>query len=175
MYSLLGSASRTWSAAPSRLPSDGDRAERTSGFQLRTEPAREAQTLDEPFEEPHESPIAEPPPTERQTVRPPSFAPARAAPRDPSAILDEVLFRAACGDLAGAIVAGEELLERVPVVIMPRKELRAVPLGYWELHLVNHLDGERTLLELCEDARMSTADAIRAVCELVDRKIIAMR
>jgi hypothetical protein len=86
--------------------------------------------------------------------------------------LDELLFRFACGDFDRALAAAEALMARVPVLIMPRGELRAEPLGYWHLLVVGRIDGETTLEELLAD--VPSAEGVRVVCELVERRIVAL-
>src|SRR5215471_21059765 len=81
--------------------------------------------------------------------------------------LDELLFRFACGDFDRALAAAEALMARVPVVIMPRGELRAEPLGYWHLLVVGRIDGETALEALLAD--VPSAEGVRVVCELVER------
>jgi hypothetical protein len=87
--------------------------------------------------------------------------------------LDEVLFRFSCGDFDGALAAAEALMTRVPFIIMPRSELRAEPLGYWHLLLLARIDNEAKLTDLLVD--VPAAEAVRLVCELVERRIIALR
>jgi hypothetical protein len=111
-------------------------------------------------------------PSERATI-----PPARTTLQPPACVgvgsIDEVLFRFACGDYDGALAASEALMSRIPVVIMPRPELRAEPLGYWHLLLLTRIDDETSLSDLLAD--VPAADAVRLVCELVERRIIALR
>jgi hypothetical protein len=107
--------------------------------------------------------------SERTTIPPPRTT---SRPRRVES-LDEVLFRFSCGDFAGALAAAEALMTRVPVVIMPRDELRAEPLGYWALLLLGRVDGSAPLSELLAD--VPPAEAVRVICDLVERRIIALR
>jgi len=134
---------------------------------------------DVPFELSRQQPSVEPCDSERKTLAPSSPAEKRTsdAPRksDPTEALSEVLFRAACGDLAGSLVAAEELMARVPVLLMTKEDLRSEPLGYWELHMLAQIDAMSSLAELIDDATVPPAEVVRVVCELVERKIIALR
>ena len=105
---------------------------------------------------------------ERPTVPPPGALPRASA-------LDEVVFRLACGDFEAALEASDALMERVPVLVMARASLRWEPLGYWELVLVSRVDGEATLSELIDAAELPLAEAVRVICELVERQIVALR
>jgi hypothetical protein len=135
-----------------------DEEDSGSGLRL-AESARRAAELDDPAER-----VTRPP--GRITLQPP--------PSDaPSDTLDEVLFRFSCGDFDGALAAAEALMARVPVVIMPRADLRAEPLGYWHLLLLARIDDEALLGDLLVD--VPPAEAVRLVCELVERHIIALR
>ena len=119
---------------------------------------------DEPFSEP----------SERATLAPPA-APETARKGDPSESLNEVLFRIACGDHQGAVTAASALMDRVPVILMTKEQLRPEPLGYWELHLLGRIDAMSTIAELIDDSEVPAADVVRVVCELAERKIIALR
>ena len=132
----------------------------------RSYPARPADELDEP------DAGFDVDPSERVTLTPPGAPPPKA---DPSASLSEVLFRIACGDHEGALAAADALMERVPVVLMTREQLRSEPLGYWELHLLSHIDTISTLAELLVETDVPASDVVRVVCELAERKIIALR
>jgi hypothetical protein len=120
----------------------------------------------------------EPSDSERKTLAPAAAPSERASePRksDPSEALSEVLFRAACGDLQGSLVAAEELMARVPVLLMTKEDLRSEPLGYWELHVLGQIDAMSSLGDLVDDSSVPPAEVVRVVCELVERKIIALR
>jgi hypothetical protein len=166
---------------------DAETKERASGMRLRTSAADDdapALQTDEPFAD-YDDEFAretEPPSAadpERKTLAPPSFPDKTGsdAPRksDPTEALSEVLFRAACGDREGSLVAAEELMARVPVLLMTREDLRAEPLGYWELHMLAQIDAMSSLAELIDDATVPPAEVVRVVCELVERRIIALR
>jgi hypothetical protein len=169
---------------------DAEAKERTSGMRLRAcsddDDARNLQA-DEPFSEfDDDDPVpvfedvrARVVDHERETLAPPAAPdrPRSDAPRksDPTEALSEVLFRAACGDREGSLVAAEELMARVPVVLMTKEDLRAEPLGYWELHMLAQIDAMSSLAELIDDATVPPAEVVRVVCELVERKIIALR
>jgi hypothetical protein len=109
--------------------------------------------------------------SERATIPPPRTT--RRPPRSSVKALDEVLFRFSCGDFDGALAAADALMASVPVVIMPRADLRSEPLGYWALLLLARIDGEAPLADLLAD--VPSAEAVRVVCELVERRIIALR
>jgi hypothetical protein len=117
------------------------------------------------------SDAAERPPEERATLPPPGHAP-RPGPADS---ISEVLFRLACGDFAGAMCAAEQLMLQIPVVIVTKEELRCEPLTYWQVQLLAHVDGDAMLCELLERADVPSAEAVRVVCELTERRIIALR
>ena len=117
--------------------------------------------------------------SERETLAPPMPLERRRSdtPRklDVADALSEVLFRAACGDHEGALMAAENLMARVPVVLMTKEDLRSEPLGYWDLHLLARIDAMSSLAELIDDGAVPPAEVIRVVCELVERKVIALR
>jgi hypothetical protein len=112
-------------------------------------------------------------PSERATKPPGRITMQPPRPAAGIATLDEVLFRFSCGDFDGALAAADALMSHVPVIIMPRCDLRAEPLGYWHLLLLARIDDEATLGELLAD--VPAGEAVRLVCELVERKIIALR
>ncbi len=174
---------------------DAETKERASGMRLRASGTDDDTRLeaDEPFAEYDEYDRARDDATfvcrtgdegeaadpERETLAPPAPFDKRSsnAPRksDPAEALSEVLFRAACGDREGSLVAAEELMARVPVLLMTKEDLRAEPLGYWELHMLAQIDAMSSLAELIDDAAVPPAEVVRVVCELVERKIIALR
>jgi len=110
-------------------------------------------------------------PVERATIPPPGQPPRP----DPYASISEVLFRFECGDFEGAMCASEQLMMQIPVLIMPKAELRGEPLSYWQLQLLAYVDGDALVCELLERAQVPCAEAVRVVCELAERRIIALR
>ncbi len=157
--------------------------ERASGIQLRasaTDGPPGALSADEPFaDDPFIAKRLDAVDRERETLAPPAPHAARRsdAPRrsDPSAAMSEVVFRTACGDHQGAMTAGKELMDRVPVLLMAKGDLRAEPLGYWDVHVLGQIDALTSLAELIDHGDVPPAEVLRVVCELVERKIIALR
>jgi hypothetical protein len=94
---------------------------------------------------------------------------------NPSELLDEVLFRIDCGDFDGALTAVDPFLGRVPVLRMTREQLGTEPLDYWELHMVSHIDGRATFLDLIDQADLPLSEATRVFCRLAERGITALR
>ena len=148
---------------------------RASSDDERCDDAPQTSRADEPFEGLDDDDEATT--SERATLAPPPERRASDVPRksDPTEAISEVLFRAACGDSDGALTAAEELMARVPVVLMSKDDLRAEPLGYWDLHMLAQIDAMSSLAELIDDAKVPPTEVVRVVCELVERKIIALR
>jgi hypothetical protein len=165
---------------------DAEQKDRASGMRLRACGTDDAFGIeaDEPFGDmderlTHDTEENEALDPERETLAPPSPSERRRSdpPRrvDPGDALSEVLFRAACGDSEGALMAAEALMAKVPVVLMTKESLRSEPLGYWELHMLARIDAMSSLAELIDDGTVPPAEVIRVVCELVERKVIALR
>ncbi len=161
---------------------DVEHRDRASGMRLRASSDDERRDdephtfrVDEPFDGLDDDDEATT--SERATLAPPPEGSTSDVPRksDPTEAISEVLFRAACGDSNGALTAAEELMARVPVVLMSKDDLRAEPLGYWELHMLAQIDAMSSLAELIDDAKVPPTEVVRVVCELVERKIIALR
>ncbi len=91
--------------------------------------------------------------------------------------VDELLYRIEMGDTAGALDAAQTLLdeEPLPIVMMPSTLSAELLLGHREEYLLGFIDGHATLEEVIRSTGMSMLEALRALCGLLDKRVIALR
>jgi hypothetical protein len=90
--------------------------------------------------------------------------------------VDELLYRMAMGDSAGALDAAQALFDAryVPVLILPPLGLGESTLGYREELLLSLVDGKASLPEVIDGSGLEMLDALRALCELIEKDVIAV-
>jgi hypothetical protein len=89
--------------------------------------------------------------------------------------VDELLYRMGVGDYVGALDVAEELLDEraVPIVVLPRSVIAEMTLEYRECLLLACVDGSSTLEKAIDDSGLEMIDALRALCDLLDKRIVA--
>jgi hypothetical protein len=97
--------------------------------------------------------------------------------REPEPSAREVLDRFAMGDEVGAIAAAELLLDgrRVPALTVSVDVLDEIELDHRAALVLAQVDGATPLSEVLALSGLARGDAIRTVCELVERRILVMR
>lgn len=90
--------------------------------------------------------------------------------------IDEVLYRLSVGDLPGVLDAAESLLDEdcVPILVLPHDVVRDLCLSAREELIVSLIDGHATLEEVIAAAELSLLEGLRTVCELLEKRIIAL-
>ena len=90
--------------------------------------------------------------------------------------VDELLYRIAMGDHGGALDAAQDLFDRrhIPVLVLPLSSLSDTMLGYSEELLLSFIDGNACLADVIEDSGLEMLDALRALCELLEKDIITL-
>jgi hypothetical protein len=88
--------------------------------------------------------------------------------------IDEILYRLSLGDQKGAFLAAVEFGPLVPRVVAPRVVLAATQLPHLEEYVLSFVDSYSTWAEILESSPFAPADTLGALCELVDKRIIAV-
>ena len=91
--------------------------------------------------------------------------------------MHELLYRFAVGDEVGAIAAAELLLDgrRVPALTVSRDVLDELELDHRAALVLAQVDGATPLSRVLRDSCLDRGDALRTVCELVERHILTLR
>jgi hypothetical protein len=89
--------------------------------------------------------------------------------------VDELLYRMGVGDHGGAVDVAQELMEdrAVPIMLLPPDVVRDMVLEYRENLLLSFIDGHSSLEKVLQDSGLDMLDALRALCELLDQRVIA--
>ncbi len=97
--------------------------------------------------------------------------------REPEPSVHEVLYRFAMGDDVGAIAAADLLLDgrRVPALTVSIDVLDEIELDHRAALVLAQVDGATPLSRVLAASGLTRGDAIRTVCELVERRILVMR
>ncbi|MGD0525456.1 MAG: hypothetical protein ABSE49_09950 [Polyangiaceae bacterium] len=97
--------------------------------------------------------------------------------REPEPAVHELLYRFAVGDEVGAIAAAALLLDgrRVPALTVSLDVLDELELDYRATSVLGLVDGTTPLSELLAQSCLSPGDALRTMCELVERRILVLR
>ena len=97
--------------------------------------------------------------------------------REPEPAIHEILYRFAMGDEVGAIAAARLLLDgrRVPALTVSLDVLDELELDHRAALVLAHVDGTTPLSQLLEESCLEGGDALRTVCELVERRILVLR
>jgi hypothetical protein len=91
--------------------------------------------------------------------------------------VDELLYRFSVGDTAGAVDAALELLDEdpIPIVAVPADVMSEMVLEHHASYLLSFVDGQAPLDEIIKATGLPLVEALRAVCELIDKAVIALR
>jgi hypothetical protein len=97
--------------------------------------------------------------------------------REPEPAVHELLYRFAVGDEAGAIAAAELLLDgrRVPALTVSLDVLDELELDHRAALILAQVDGTTPLSEVLIESCLERGDALRTLCELVERRILVLR
>jgi hypothetical protein len=97
--------------------------------------------------------------------------------REPEPAVHEILYRFAMGDELGAIAAGELLLDghRVPALTVSLDVLDELELDHRAALVLAQVDGTTPLSEVLIESCLARGDALRTMCELVERRILVLR
>ena len=90
--------------------------------------------------------------------------------------VDELLYRMAMGDSSGALDAAQDLFDAryVPVLVLPPLGSSDIRLGYREQLLLTLIDGNAPLSEVLEGSGLELLDALRALCELLEKDVVTV-
>lgn len=91
--------------------------------------------------------------------------------------VDDVLRLFDAGDDEAALARGQAFFERgyVPVMTAGPRDLRDAPLDMRARWLVPFIDGENPLPRVLESSALPPADALHAICVLIDLKLVVLR
>jgi hypothetical protein len=97
--------------------------------------------------------------------------------REPEPAIHEILYRFAMGDEVGAIAAADLLLEgrRVPALTVSLDVLDELELDHRAALVLAHVDGTTDLSGVLRGCCLGKGEAIRTVCDLVERRILVLR
>jgi hypothetical protein len=97
--------------------------------------------------------------------------------REPEPAIHEILYRFSVGDEVGAVAAAKLLLDgrSAPALTVSFDVLDELVLDYRATLLLARMDGTTSLSGVLDDCGLDTSDAVRTVCELVERRIIVLR
>jgi hypothetical protein len=97
--------------------------------------------------------------------------------RVPEPAVHELLYRFAMGDAAGAIAAAELLLDgrRAPALTVSLDVLDELELDHRAALLLAQVDGTTPLSRVLRDSCLEPGDALRTLCDLVERRILVLR
>jgi hypothetical protein len=97
--------------------------------------------------------------------------------RQPEPAVHEVLYRFDMGDVMGALAAADGLLDgrRVPALTVSLDVLDEIDLDHCAVLVLAHIDGVTDLSQVLGASSLSLEDALRTLCELIDRRIVVLR
>lgn len=97
--------------------------------------------------------------------------------REPEPTIHEVLYRFAVGDEAGAMAAADLLLDgrRVPALTVSIDVLDEIELDYRAALVLARIDGATPLSRVLANSGLARGEALRTMCELVERRIVVLR
>ena len=97
--------------------------------------------------------------------------------REPEPAVHELLYRFAMGDEAGAIAAGELLLDgrRAPALTVSIDVLDELELDHRAALILSQVDGTTPLSEVLRESCLDRGSALLTLCELVERRILVLR
>jgi len=88
--------------------------------------------------------------------------------------IDEILYRLSLGDEKGAFLAARDLDPLVPRVVAPRVVLVATELPHLEEYVLALVDDAAAWGEILESSPFAPEETLGALCELVDKGIVAV-
>jgi hypothetical protein len=97
--------------------------------------------------------------------------------REPEPAVHEILYRFSVGDDAGAVAAGEILLDgrRAPALTVTYDVLDELELDTRAALVLAKVDGTTPLSRVLRDCGLDRAAALRTLCDLVERRIVVLR
>jgi hypothetical protein len=97
--------------------------------------------------------------------------------REPEPAVHELLYRFAMGDEVGAIAAAELLLDgrRVPALTVSLDVLDELDLNHRAALILAQVDGTTPLSRVLKLSCLERSDALRTMCELIERRILVLR
>lgn len=110
----------------------------------------------------------------------PTIPPPRAVERDRTealAPIHELLYRFDVGDHRGALAAAESLLDRslIPAIVVAPELLSRMGLDTAPSLLLSCIDGHTSLEAVLDHTGLPMLDALRALCDLLDAKVVTLR
>ncbi len=113
---------------------------------------------------------------ERETLPPPALEPIAIERIQLGVSVDELLYRYAMGDIAGALNVGLPLLDEdhIPAIIMPDVVVSALNVSGREEYVLSLVDGWSTMAEIVEVSRLSTLETLRTFCELIEKGVLGL-
>jgi hypothetical protein len=97
--------------------------------------------------------------------------------RDPEPAVHEILYRFSLGDEVGAVAAADLLLDgrRAPALTVSLDVLDELNIDPRAALVLSYMDDVTPLSRVITDCGLARGDAVRTVCELVERRIIVLR
>jgi hypothetical protein len=97
--------------------------------------------------------------------------------RDQATPLEELLYRFEVGDHRGALAAAETLLDQrlAPTMIVPWEVVPSLELSPTATLLLTLVDGRTPLEALLDVGMIPMIDALRALCELLEQRVVVLR
>lgn len=97
--------------------------------------------------------------------------------REPEPAVHEILYRFSVGDEVGAVAAARVLLDGrcAPALTVSFDVLDELLLDYRATLLLSYVDGTTPLSWILDGCGLGSTEAVRTLCELVERRIIVLR
>ena len=97
--------------------------------------------------------------------------------REPEPAVHEILYRFAMGDEVGAVAAADLLMDgrRVPALTVSLDVLDELELDHRAALVLDHVDGTTDLSGVLRACCLAKGEALRTVCDLVERRILVLR
>jgi hypothetical protein len=97
--------------------------------------------------------------------------------RQPEPAVHEILYRFSVGDEVGAVAAADLLLDgrRAPALTVSLDVLDELDLDHRAAVFLGQVDGTTPLSQLLRECGLEMEQAVRTLCELVERRIIVLR
>jgi hypothetical protein len=105
------------------------------------------------------------PPSHRYSARPPAS----------NERIEELIFRFEMGDYLGALSLSDALLCARPERLVPAPMVRKMGLGHRESLLFELVDNTSCLEDVIAASGLSMVEALRALCVLVQKKLLELR
>jgi hypothetical protein len=97
--------------------------------------------------------------------------------REPEPAIHEILYRFSVGDEVGAVASARLLLDgrSVPALTVSFDVLDELELDFRAAVLLGRVDATTPLSRVLAECGLCASDAVRTVCDLVERRIIVLR